>query len=228
MNIIASSTLIASLLIGSLNSVEKTAKLVDQSKVTYNLEDGKQFDGAFSIEDAANNTRLRGMYKSNQRTGNWYCFNAKGEMVMRYNYDLKKLVSVDKKELDKVDIRIVGLGEKEVAEATVPLPVCSIDQYKNLLELELMEEIRNKNREASGDVKAEITAMIKEDGKAIYSANYVLDNVSYNTKVYLKDKVFTIDWIPAAHNGKAVKSEVKFSSTLKMVPSEHRRFIWSY
>ncbi|MEJ5962250.1 hypothetical protein [Pedobacter immunditicola] len=213
---------------GALAVLEKTGKLVDQSKVSYNINDEKLLDGVYTIADTAHVTRLRGSYAQNKRVGNWYCFNAQGKVVLRYNYDLNKLVALEKEELNAVEIKILDKNAKVAEKASVPIPVCSIDQYKSLMVAELKDELSRHDKLSAGNVDAKITALVKADGTAIYTAQYNLSGVSYTTKIYPKDKLFTIQWLPAAYEGKALKSEFTFVSSFMFKPGDHKRFIWNY
>jgi len=208
--------------------LEKTGKLVDQSEVSYNINEKKLLDGVYTIIDSAKVTRLRGSYAQNKRVGNWYCFNAQGEVVLRYNYDLNKLVALEKEELNAVDIKVLDKNVKVAETASVPIPVCAIDQYKSLMVAELKDELSHNGKLSGGNVEAKITAHVKTDGTATYTAQYNLGDVSYTTKIYPKDKLFTIQWLPAAYEGKALKSEFTFVTSFMFKPGEHQRFIWNY
>jgi len=228
MKIFIASSLLIGLTLITLNSIEKTGKLIDKSQVTYNLTEDKVLDGAYTIQDAANVTRLRGSYAKDKRTGNWYCFNSKGKLVLRYNYDLKKLVHFEDEELNGVEITVLDKDTDVVKNASIPLPICSIEQFKTLIVSELKDEISLKNKDVGADVEAEITALVKADGKVLYNVKYALKGLSYTTMVFPKDKLFSIQWLPATYKDKAYKSEFKFSSTFKLEASDHKRFIWNY
>ena len=228
MKILLTSSLLIGFAFNSFNLTEKTGKLIDKSQVTYNITDNKVLDGVFTIADTAIVTRLRGSYAQNKRVGNWYCFNAQGKVVLRYNYDLNKLVALEKEEFNAVEIKILDKDAKVAEKASVPIPVCAIDQYKSLMIAELKDELSHNGKLSAGNVEAKITALVKADGTAIYTAQYNLAGVSYTTKIYPKDKLFTIQWLPATYEGKALKSEFTFVSSFMFKPGDHKRFIWNY
>jgi hypothetical protein len=207
--------------------VEKTARLVDQSKVSYNVSENQVLNGAFEIKDVKDITRVRGGYTNDKRSGNWYCFDAAGKMVLRYNYDLKKIVSLDEDQLGGISAKVLDKDTDAVNNASMPVPVCSIDQMKKIVEEQLKNDIPAKMRAEGGQVTADFTIKVNPDGEAKYFAKYVFKDLSYTTMVYVKDKVFQIEWLPSSYKGKAYKSEVTFSSSFELVPGDHKRFIWN-
>lgn len=230
MNILSFTTVALGAIVGFFTTVEKTGKLVDDSKVTYNIGEDKQLNGAYKIEDAAKVLRLRGSYLGNKRTGDWYCFNAAGKVVLRYNYTVDKLLSLEQTELDALEISVIDKNEDVKTKASIPLPICSIDQYKMLLTEELKDQIPTKDIQGIVTVNAEITALVDSKGGAKYVANYAINGVDYKLVIYLKDKLFDLDWIPAKFNEKTYKSEVKFATSFKMDSANtlNKRFIWNY
>ena len=219
--------LIISLLLTELGNGEKLGRLIDQSKVSYNLSKDNKLEGAFEIKDVKDITRVRGGYKNDKRSGNWYCFDAAGKMVLRYNYDLKKIVSLDEDQLGGISAKVLDKDTDAVNNASMPVPVCSIDQMKKIVEEQLKNDIPAKMKAEGGQVTADFTIKVNPDGEAKYFAKYVFKDLSYTTMVYVKDKVFQIEWLPSRYKGKAYKSEVTFSSSFELVPGDHRRFIWN-
>lgn len=210
-----------------LPAVEKTGRLVDQSRVSYNLSENEVLNGAFEIKDVKETTRLRGAYTNDKRTGNWYCFDASGKMVLRYNYDLKKLVTLDEDQLAGMSVTILDKNPEVVKGASVPVPICSMEQVKRIVEEQLKNDIPAKLKAEGGQVTADFSVRINADGQAKYFAKYVFKDVSYTTMVFVKDKVFKIEWLPATYEGKGYKSEIAFSSSFDLVPGDHKRFIWN-
>lgn len=230
MKILFFTTVALGSIVGFFTSVEKTGKLVDDSKVTYNIGEDKQLNGTYKIEDSASILRLRGNYLENKRTGDWYCFDASGKVVLRYNYTVDKLLSLDQTQLAAVEINVIDKNEEVKTNASIPFPICSIDQYKTLLVEELKDQIPAKEVSGKVNVNAEITAMVNAKGVTKYVATYVINGTENKLELYLKDKLFQLDWVPAKYNDKTYKSEVKFSTAFQMdsANSLNKRFIWNY
>ncbi|MCY1521637.1 hypothetical protein D9M68_564590 [compost metagenome] len=229
MKILFTSGLVVSLAASLFLATEKTGTLVDQSKVTYNISEDKKLNGAFIIEDASKVLRLRGNYTDNKRTGDWYAFDASGKAVLRYNYTLNKLLSLDQNAVTSLEIKVVDKDEEVASKARIPVPVCSIDQYKKILIEELKDQMPAKEKAEKVSVDADFTTMVDAGGSAKYIATYYIKGVEYKANLFLKDKLFAIEWIPAKYNDKNYKSEVKFSASFEMDPNTmNRRFIWNY
>jgi hypothetical protein len=229
MKIILTSSLIVGLATVLFSTIEKSGILVDQSKVTYNITEDKKLSGAYIIQDAANVLRLRGSYTDNQRSGDWYCFDQTGKMVMRYNYTANKLVSLDQTSLSSLEIKVMDKDPDVATNARIPIPICSVEQYKKLLIEELKDQIPAKERAEKANVTADITAMVDQNGSAKYTALYYLKGIEYKANLYTKDKLFNLEWLPAKYNDKTYKSEVKFSATFDIDPNGfNRRFVWNY
>lgn len=227
MRSVLSSIVVMTMLFVNFDKVEKSAKLIDQSKVFYNLSEDDKLEGAYEIKDVNQLTRLRGSYIKNKRAGNWYCFDASGKMVLRYNYDLKKLVSLDEDQFAGVSVTVLDKDPDAVKNASMPVAVCSMDQMKKIVEEQLKNDIPAKMKAEGGQVTADFSIKVNPDGGAKYFAKYVFKDLSYTTMVYVKSKVFELEWLPATYNGKAYKSEVTFSSTFDLIPGDHKRFIWN-
>ncbi|SFG57950.1 toxin-antitoxin system YwqK family antitoxin [Pedobacter insulae] len=229
MKVVLTSSLIVGLAVALFSTIEKKGNLIDQSKVTYNITEDKKLNGAYLIEDADNVTRLRGSYVDNKRTGDWYCFDKAGKLVLRYNYTANKLLSLDKDAMTTLEIKVVDKDVDVATNARIPVPICSVEQYKKLLIEELKDAIPAKDRAEKLSVTADITAMVDQNGSAKYVALYLLKGVEYKANLYTKDKLFSLEWLPAKYNDKTYKSEVKFSSTFELDPGDmSRRFIWNY
>ncbi len=229
MKTLLTSSLIVGLAAVLFSTIEKSGTLVDQSKVTYNITEDKKLSGAYLIQDATNVTRIRGSYTDNKRSGDWYCFDQTGKMVLRYNYNANKLLSLDQDAVSALEIKVVDKDPDVATNARIPVPICSIEQYKKLLIEELKDQIPTKERTEKVSVTADITAIVDANGSAKYIAFYVLKGVEYKAILYTKDKLFNLEWLPAKYNDKTYKSEVKFSSTFDVDPgSTTRRFVWNY
>ena len=229
MKALLTSSLIVGLAAALFTTIEKSGSLVDKSKVTYNITEDKKLSGPFIIEDAAKVTRLRGSYADNKRSGDWYCFDQTGKVVLRYNYTANKLLSLDQNSVSSLEIKVIDKDPDVSTNARIPIPICSIEQYKTLLVEELKDQIPPRERAEKATVNADITASIDQNGSAKYTALYYVKGVEYKANLYTKDKLFNLEWLPAKYNDKTYKSEVKFSSTFEIDPNAfQRRFVWNY
>ena len=229
MKTVLTSSLIVGLATFLLSTIEKTGKLVDDSKVTFNITEDKKLTGTYLIQDVANVTRLRGSYADNKRFGDWYCFDNTGKLVLRYNYTTNKLLSLDQSTLTSLEFKVIDKDPDVVSNARIPIPICSVEQYKKLMVEELKDQMPVKDRSEIANVTADISAMIDQNGTAKYTALYVLKGVEYKVNLYIKDKIFSLEWLPAKYNDKTYKSEVKFSSVFDINPGGFvRRFVWNY
>jgi len=229
MKVLLTSSFIVGLAAVLFSTVEKTGNLVDQSKVTYNITEDKKLSGPFIIEDATKVTRLRGSYTDDKRSGDWYCFDQTGKVVLRYNYTANKLLTLDQTSVSSLEIKVKDKDPEVTTNARIPIPICSVEQYKKLLVEELKDQIPAKERAEKATITADITAMVDEKGSAKYTALYYLKGVEYKANLYTKDKIFSLEWLPAKYNDKTYKSEVKFSTTFEIDPNGfNRRFVWNY
>ncbi|RZK25061.1 MAG: hypothetical protein EOO43_06485 [Flavobacterium sp.] len=229
MKILFTSSLIVGLAAALFTTIEKTGSLVDQSKVTYNITEDKKLSGPFIIEDVSKVTRLRGSYADNRRSGDWYCFDQTGKVVLRYNYTANKLLSLDQNSVAALEIKVLDKDADVATNARIPIPICSVEQYMKLLVEELKDQIPPKDRAEKSTISADITAMVDQNGSAKYTALYYLKGVEYKANLYTKDKLFNVEWLPAKYNDKTYKSEVKFSTTFELDPNGfQRRFVWNY
>lgn len=209
---------------------EKSSYLSDKSKVTYHVNSEMKLDGSFTISSADEKLLLRGTYKGNERSGNWYCFNPDGTVFMRYNYDLKKLVGLDTKAISRAKIDIDSKDETIKTEASVPVPVCSVEQYISLIGVEFERQIMAENKSAEGSLEADLIASIDKEGKATYSASYQANGITMKKKIKLNEKLFNIEWIPASYKGEKLDSKfsVKMDAKLGSDPLKRQRFTWAY
>lgn len=229
MYIISKSLLCISLLgLGLLFNKEVTGLLSDNSKVVYNISDDKKLDGAFTISTKEDKLILRGSYKADKRAGNWYCFNPDGTVFMRYNYDLKKLLALDTGRIARAKVEIKGRND-EVQNASIPIPVCSIDQYISILGAEFRRLILAENKTAEGTIAVELIANIDRNGKAGYSGVYTVDGTTVTKTLKPNDKLFNIEWLPASYQGEKVAAVFRVNMTcdLSSDGSSKQRFRWT-
>lgn len=207
----------------------KSVLLSDQSKVVFNSSDSKRLDGPYVV---SNNDKvfLRGAYKNDVRTGNWYAFNENEKLFMRYNYDLKKLLFVDTTSIGRLNINIASSDPVVKEKASIPVPISSIDQYVSLLGTELKRIILKENKNAQGALTADLITNIDKNGKPNYYATYLADGVLAKTRLFIDEKNFDLEWIPASYNGEhydssfSVKAKIDFG---QKIPGR-QRFQWVY
>ncbi|MBB5396778.1 hypothetical protein [Mucilaginibacter sp. AK015] len=223
-------TLMVAGLSASAQTAEKKAKITNASEVVYNVNTTNNHkEGVYAIQNLNNNGLwLQGVYKDDQRAGNWNFFNKDFKLFMRYNYDQKKLAFLDEHALDNVIVTILSDEDKVRKDASVPLPLCSVDYY-----LQLMANNIYAVRDAKyKDMDAEVTARIGTDGKATYTVIYSVNGKKADKqKVTLPDDKFAVEWIPSMYNDKPVESE--FTAYLKIQGDEPavdhmRRTSWNY
>jgi len=211
----------------SAQTVEKTIKLNNTSKLVYNVDESNNTkSGIYAIQNLKNNgVWLKGNYKNDTRVGLWYFFDSKNKLTMRYNYDQKKLAFIDTAALGAVSVNILSKDPEIVKNASAPLPLCSVDYMVAL--------IAGKLNGGYGTSVAEITARVDAAGKATYSVSYVKDNKKTDKKkIDFDTNNFWIDWIPSMYNNKPVESEFTVYATLNgsndssAPASAVRRFRW--
>jgi hypothetical protein len=230
MNGLLKTFIVTAALAFSADGTQKTTYLSDQSKLTYNVNESKVLDGAYELYTPDGKMTLRGAYKDNQRAGNWYAFNPDGSIFLRYNYSLKKLVSVDMAAITKAKYDIKSSDDEVKKGATIPMPVCSIEQYISLLGSEFQRKVLKENKSANGTLDVDLIASIDATGKARYSSVYVIDGIKFSNKIVVSEKLFDIEWLPATYKGEALASTftVNFQADFSPDPTKRQRFIWNY
>lgn len=229
MKLIYALTLPIVLLGGIFGIVEtKNTTLSDGSKVVYTIDENKNLDGAYSVSSPSDKLWLRGAYKNDQRTGNWYCFNSDGSLMLRYNYDLKKLISIDDKMLSKISFTINDKDEAIKEKATVPVPICSIDQYVSLFNEQIYTIITKEQKNLPKEVPVDIIASINAKGNVSYRLAYTVNGLNYTNKLVVMEKMFDLQWAPAMYEGKILPADVVISSKLMLDGNKLQRFIWNY
>lgn len=209
---------------------QKTSTLSDQTKVVYAMNDSKKLNGAYAVVKNDDEIFLRGVYKDNTRSGNWYAFNNDGKVFLRYNYDLKKLVFLDTTSISRLKVEVIAADPVIKEKASIPVPIASIDQYISLLGTELKRVILKENKSADGTLDADLITNIDKDGKATYEAKYTADGIPVTKRLIISEKAFDIDWIPSSYNGInyasvfSVKARIDFAQK----PGIKQRFIWVY
>jgi hypothetical protein len=208
---------------------QKSVILSDQSKLVFNSPDSKRLDGPY-IVSSNDKVFLRGVYKNDMRTGNWYAFNENEKLFMRYNYDLKKILFVDTTSIGRLNINIASSDPVVKEKASIPVPISSIDQYVSLLGAELKRIILKENKNAQGALTADLITNIDKNGRPTYYATYPANGVLAKTRLFVAEKNFNLEWIPASYNGEtyassfSVKAKIDFGQE---IPGR-QRFQWVY
>ncbi|RYE13448.1 MAG: hypothetical protein EOP45_21165 [Sphingobacteriaceae bacterium] len=162
--------------------------------------------------------------------GNWYAFNADGTPFLRYNYDLKKLISIDTVAISRAKFDINTTNTEAKKGSNIPVPICSIEQYISLLGSEFKRKIMKEDKTASGILNVDLIANVDANGSARYSALYTIGGIKFNTKLSIGEKMFDIDWLPASYKSEKfagtfiVSTQADFSTD----PTKRQRFIWNY
>lgn len=209
---------------------QKNATLSDHTKLVYSLNNAKQLNGIYAVQKDSNEVLLRGMYKDNARTGNWYAFNNNGAVFMRYNYDLKKLLFLDTTSINRLKVEILTADPEIKEKASIPVPISSIDQYISLLGSELKRMVLTENKNADGILVADLISNIDKNGKVKYEAKYDADGISVIKRLIINEKDFKIDWIPSTYNGVTYASQFSVKAKIDFAekPGLKQRFIWMY
>lgn len=212
------------------DTVQKTKILADNSRITYNVKEKNKLEGAYFIENTDKTIWMRGTYKDEKKSGNWYAFNNDKTVFMRYNYDLKKLLYLDTVAIKKAEISITDKNEEAAKNASVPLPICSIDQYVSIMGEAVKAGFPKDNIIYSKPTDVTIVATIKSAKDIKYSAVYNFRGTNLTFEINNKDLDLNIDWIPSTYNGKDVEAEFKVNTKIEFDPnpSQTRRFKWNY
>jgi hypothetical protein len=208
---------------------QKSTLLFDGSKLTYNvLASNKQIkQGELFIEQGNDNVLLKGSYNDDQRSGKWSFFNKNYKLYLSYNYDLKKVTYFDINTVIDVNVQVFTPDSTEAKEASMPLPLYSIDGYRALM-LNLAQASIFTQRDALiKDLPIKISAHIDKDGNAKYVAIYNLSGKEIKTELKLPETTFKLEWLPSKYQGKKFDSEFVISDVLHPNDSGYRRFYWN-
>lgn len=208
----------------------KTTVLSDGTTLNYTLNDSKKLDGLFSVSESAEKVFLRGVYKNGERVGNWYAFNTDGGVFMRYNYDQKKLVYIDTTSVSRLTVEVLAKDQTIREKASIPVPVASVDEYISLLATELKRQILRENKDAEGELTADLVAYVDKNGVANYEGIYKAAGIPVTKRLILTEKYFDLDWIPASYDGKNYASTFKVKAKIDFSEKESgkKRFTWAY
>lgn len=206
---------------------EKKATLGDFSILTYNVGADRKLSGTYVIVNSDKKTWLRGSYLANERVGNWYCFNSDGKVFLRYNFDQKKLLQLDTTAMKNVEINILSEDAETIKNSTIPVPMCSPDQYISLFSSQIASVV-NKEIHLPAEVPITVIAKLDKRNKVDYMLTYTIGKTTYTSPLKMQETKFDIVWLPATFDGKPVASEFIIKSTYKKDQSGRLRFKWNY
>lgn len=208
------------------NLRQQKMDLPDGSRLTYQTINN-QLNGIYNIEKDGL-TVLRGNYVNEKRVGNWYLFNKDKSLFARYNYDAKKLLSVDAKMLALATVNVKSGNEEINSKASVSFPLISLEQYfpmvTRLAEATVpLEDIYKLDQNT-----VYITAKVDGSGKADYFVNYEVKGKRHEYKLKVDKEPFFVDWVVSSYEGKTYPSEFIIKSKLSAPSQEgnHKRFNW--
>lgn len=208
------------------NIRQQKMDLPDGAKLTYQTINN-ELNGIYSIEKDGL-TVLRGNYVSGKRVGNWYIFNKDKSLYARYNYDARKLISVDTKMLALATINVRSGNDDINSKASVSFPLISLEQYFPLV-TRLAESIVPLNDIYKLEQnQVTITAKIDNKGSAEYFVYYEIKGKKIEYKLKVDKAPFFIDWVVSSYEGKPYASEFVIKAKLGP-PAEqgnHRRISW--
>jgi hypothetical protein len=196
--------------------------------VSYSIDDNKVLNGAYVVTGMDGKVWLRGSYKDNKRVSNWYCFNSDGSMMLRYNYDLKKVIAIDDKMAAKIKFKLDEKNPSVVEKATVPVPISSIDQYVSLFNEQIHTILTREHKNAPKEVPVDIIASIDGKGAVSYKLAFEMNGLTYSNKLILKERMYELQWAPSMYEGKIIPAEVTISTKYVNDGSARQRFIWNY
>jgi hypothetical protein len=214
----------------SAQNEEKKIPLTKHSELTYTVaNDGKTKDGIYAVKNTANNgVFVQGRYKDGNRTGTWYFFDDKEKLTMRYSYDQKKVLYLDKSALENVQVNVLSDDADIAKNASVPLPLCPVDFYVTLIGKEIAA---NYNDPMNDGATAEITAHVDEKGKAVYTIAYMTSKDKKSTpKIIALNSAFPVEWVPSAYNDKTVPAEFTVYAKIQSAGAgedTYKRFRWN-
>jgi len=227
-SILTSVSIIAILGFSGMLLLEKKTTLSDFSTLTYNVGEDKKLDGPYTVESPEKKTWLRGSYKGDNRSGNWYCFNSSGRVFLRYNYDQKKLVQLDTTAMKNVQVNILVESVEAKENASIPVPICSMDQYMSLFGSQIARIFDKEVNLPSNEIEMAVVASLDTKDRVSYKLEYNLGKTTFSAPLKMQETKFDLAWVPASYNGKSIPSEFIVKSIYKKGADEKYRFKWNY
>lgn len=200
--------------------------LPDGSRLTYQTINN-QLNGIYTIEKNGL-TVLRGNYVNEKRVGNWYLFNKDKSLFARYNYDAKKLLSVDAKMLALATVNVKSGNDEINNKASVSFPLISLEQYFPMVTRLAESTVPLDDIYKLDQNTVYITAKVDDMGKAEYFVNYEVKGKKQEYRLKVDKEPFYVDWVVSSYEGKKYPSEFIIKSKLS-APSQdgnHKRFNW--
>jgi hypothetical protein len=219
--------LMAGCLTAGAQTAETKVKLSDSTQLVYAEASNGNKDGVYYVKNTKKDAVLmQGNYKNDKRIGTWYFFDANNKLIMRYNYDQKKLAYLDEAALKNVAVDIESDDPEVKKSASAPLPLCPIDLYTSYITKKLYAAGNGDNSE----LDAEIVAHVSADGTATYTVSYMGTNNRkvVNQKLSVPNDKFEIEWIPSKYKNQPIDSKfIVYTSVKANDKNTFRRNSWN-
>lgn len=199
----------------------KKVTLADRSQLIYEVSDnGKTKNGSYTINNKENHGLwVQGFYNEDKPCGTWTFFDAKFQPSLRYNYDQKKIIYINNESFKDVNVNVLSSDTSIIKGASIPIPLCSVDELTSLLSSKLYTMYDNVHDQ----LQATVTAHINTDGDATYTVSYPSSNGKIqNFKLRVDSDQFKVKWIPSHYNNQPVEAD--FSLTLTITPNDIERW----
>ena len=191
---------------------KKQAMVTQDAVANYYVLKNHDKQGLFQIWNLETpRVRVQGGFTDNKRSGNWVFFDHAGQIIIRHNYTLNKLITYDVENLKAFKITIYdGPDTLNNPEVRLPLVLSPYEIYHNIL----VNKIRKKfptshhNRKI---IDMTITALVDSSGGATYNFAYSLYGYHYKVPFRLSNEMFPLDCLPARFENKTYNSEVSFT-----------------
>ncbi|GAB2701199.1 hypothetical protein GCM10027037_27900 [Mucilaginibacter koreensis] len=207
--------------VSAQSAKSKKVNLPDGSQLVYEVAaDGKTKDGTYVVNNRENKELwMNGYYKDNNPVGTWTFFNDKYEPALRYNYSQKKITYINNDSFKDIAVNILSDDEAVKKGASIPIPLCSIDELKALISSKVYLLYDNVNSE----LETKVVAHVNAEGNAHYTISYPTSNgKTEEGKLVIDNGQFKINWLPSKFNDKPIDSE--FIMTVSITPANVERW----
>lgn len=230
--------LLSSLAFVNLSSIAQTPALKEKKialnsdvKITYHVNKNNVKEGLFYIKQAKPEQLLvKGSYTDNKKSGTWYFYNEAGKPETIYSFQQNKLAFIDPELLNKITINLPGQDNQVIESTRIPVLLSPIRLF--LSELANNLHIPGEHFAANQALPIKIKAEIDVKGESKYYVIYQHDGKTIDREVKLMKSGFDIEWIPALHNSKPIKSEYILKTELNNPADREdgnsRRVRWTY
>lgn len=156
-----------------------------------------------------NTVAVKGFYKSGIKDSIWECYNAEGQVVLKYNYSKSELILYKPGEpMDKVEYKIIGNMDSKAKLSRVPIYLGG--EYSIMSEVwkNIRYPVIAQENDRSGTVFVSFT--VDKDGK---TSNYHVNKklgCNLDEEAIRVLKLVPDNWLPGMQNGQAVDVEVRF------------------